>query len=82
MRRVRSLEIVPLDPEIERTISRLRREHLNRNRAMAEGNNNNQQRALRDYFRPVVNENYSGIRRQTINANNFELKPTLINMVQ
>ena len=33
---------------------------------------------MRDYFRPVVNY----IRRQPINANNFELKPTLINMVQ
>ncbi|XP_040988950.1 uncharacterized protein LOC121236567 [Juglans microcarpa x Juglans regia] len=37
---------------------------------------------LKDYVRPVVNDNYSGIRRQTINANNFELKPALINMVQ
>ena len=55
---------------------------------MAQSNNLNQnrnkpeQRALRDYFKPVVNENYSGIRRQLINANNFELKSTLINMVQ
>ena len=30
----------------------------------------------------MVNENYSGIRRQAINANNFELKPGLIAMVQ
>ncbi|XP_024017966.1 uncharacterized protein LOC112090583, partial [Morus notabilis] len=41
-----------------------------------------QQRALRDYFKLVVNENYSGIQRQQVNANNFELKPTLVNMVQ
>jgi len=45
-------------------------------------NNNNQRRALRDYFKPVVNDNYSGIQRRAINANNFELKPALINMVQ
>ena len=42
---------------------------------------NQEQRALRDYFRPVFNDNYSGIWHQTINANNFELKPALINMV-
>ena len=29
-----------------------------------------------------MNDNYSGVRRQTINANNFELKPALISMVQ
>ena len=42
----------------------------------------NKPRTLRDYLRPVVYENYSGIRRQAINANNFELKPGLIAMVQ
>ena len=42
----------------------------------------NEAHTLRDYLRHVVNENYSGIRRQTINANNFELKPGLIAMVQ
>ena len=55
---------------------------------MTEQNNPNQKRneqeeqALRDYFRPIVNDNYFGIRRKPINANNFELKPTLINMVE
>ena len=55
---------------------------------MVEGSNQNQgsenqaQRALRDYFRPVVADNYLVIHRQAINANKFELKPTLINMVQ
>ena len=37
---------------------------------------------LKDYYRPILNEHYSGIRRQPINANNFELKPALISMVQ
>ncbi|XP_075478784.1 uncharacterized protein LOC142519632 [Primulina tabacum] len=37
---------------------------------------------IRDQFRPVINAHYSGIVRGTINANNFELKPALINMVQ
>lgn len=30
----------------------------------------------------MINDNYSKICQQTINANNFKLKPTLINMVQ
>ena len=29
-----------------------------------------------------MNENYSGIQHQPIDANNFELKPVLISMVQ
>ncbi|XP_073038060.1 uncharacterized protein [Primulina eburnea] len=33
---------------------------------------------IREHFRPVINAHYSG----TIAANNFELKPALINMVQ
>ena len=49
---------------------------------MAEGEQNAQPRTLKDYVWPVVNENNSGIRRQTINANNFEPKSALISMVQ
>ncbi|KAF5477447.1 hypothetical protein F2P56_004087 [Juglans regia] len=49
---------------------------------MADGQHDAHPRTLKDYVRPVVNDNYSGIRRQTINANNFELKPALISMVQ
>ncbi|XP_073317273.1 uncharacterized protein [Primulina huaijiensis] len=37
---------------------------------------------IRYHFRPVIKTHYSGIARGTINANNFELKPALINMVQ
>ena len=66
---------------------KLRREMRERNPEMVEQNNPNQNRneqkqsALKDYFRPIVNDNYSRIRQQPINANNLELKPTLINMV-
>ena len=49
---------------------------------MADGEQNAQPRTLKDYVRLIVNDNYSSVRRQTINANNFELKPALISMVQ
>ncbi|XP_073313454.1 uncharacterized protein [Primulina huaijiensis] len=37
---------------------------------------------IRDHFRPVIDTHYSGIARESINANNFEPKHALINMVQ
>ena len=49
---------------------------------MADGEQNAQPRTLKDYIRLIMTDNYSGVRRHTINANNFELKPVLINMVQ
>jgi hypothetical protein len=87
MRKVRNLELLPVDPESEHTFHFLRGKQRDEREAMAEqedraANENNQQRAIRDYVRPVVNDNYSGIARPTIAANNFELKPGLIHMVQ
>ena len=79
MRRARTWNIIPFDPEIERTLRSQRKKKV---LAMAEGEQNAQPRTLKDYVWPVVNENNSGIRRQTINANNFELKPALISIVQ
>ena len=69
MRRAQSLEFLNLDPKIERTLRRLRKERRERVTNMAEGDNQNQgeenqaQRALRDYYRPVIANNYSGIHR-------------------
>ena len=87
MRRCQSVESLQFDPEIDRTFHRLIRENRNR-REFAEvemaGNEDNQiqatPRALRDYTVPVVAG--SAIRRPTIQANNYELKPSLIQMVQ
>ncbi|XP_073120136.1 uncharacterized protein [Henckelia pumila] len=50
---------------------------------MAEDNTNQAPLVpIRYHFRPTIQAHYSGIARGTINANNFELKPALINMVQ
>ena len=79
MRRSRTRNIIPFDPEIEKTLRSQRKKKV---LAMAEGEQNAQPRTLKDYVRLAINENNSGIRRQTINANNFDLKPALISMVQ
>lgn len=48
------------------------------------GNNANPSHAvlIRYYFKLVINTNYYGAARGTINATNFELNSPLINMVQ
>ena len=37
---------------------------------------------MENFWRPIIQDEYSAIRQPTIEANNFELKPTLITMVQ
>ena len=37
---------------------------------------------MEDLWRPIIQEEYSTIRQPTVDANNFELKPSLITMVQ
>ena len=37
---------------------------------------------MEDLLRPVIQDEYSVVRQPTIEANNFELKPVLIIMVQ
>ena len=36
---------------------------------------------MEDFWRLVIQDEYSAMRHPTIEANNFELKPTLITMV-
>ena len=40
------------------------------------------QRTLHDYATPNINGTQTSIVRPTVNANNFEIKPSLIHMVQ
>ncbi|XP_073028653.1 uncharacterized protein [Primulina eburnea] len=87
MLRLQNPDSLIFDPEIERTARRLRKVRREEIKAMADNRENNRQMPpeaipIRDHFRPVINTHYSGIARGTINANNFELKPALINMVQ
>ena len=39
------------------------------------------QDTMEDFWRPVIQEEYSAVSQPAIEANNFELKPALITMV-
>ena len=40
------------------------------------------QMTMEDFWRPVIQDEYSAMRQLAIEANNFELKPAVITMVQ
>ena len=95
MHRKSSAELFPLDHEIERTLfkrnkakaanaemedhnsDRFSENHLDHNEIPR-----HRELTLGDCWGSMMNEDYSGILHQQIDANNFELKPALINMVQ
>ena len=82
MRRTRSLDVVPIDLDIDRTLRRLRRERkqidLHEVPVMGEevGGDAVPNRALKDYSIP--NMGVSSIQRPPIQANTFEIKPAII----
>ncbi|XP_075475734.1 uncharacterized protein LOC142510580 [Primulina tabacum] len=87
MLRSQNPDLLIFYPEIERTARRLRKARREEILAMAENRENDRHNlpdaiTIRYHYRPVINTHYSCIARGTINANNFELKPALINMVQ
>ena len=68
-------------PEIARHERDLRRE---RREIMAEEEANQvaPQRTLMEYVRPGFNANQQSVARPPVNANNFEIKPALLQMIQ
>ena len=85
MRHTRSLDLVPIDLDIDRTLRRLRRERkqidLHEVPVMGEegGRDAVPNRALKDYSIPNVG--VSSIQRPPIQANNFEIKLAIIQMI-
>ena len=87
-------DLIPADSELERTLRSLRKTKRAENSAMAnerqdqtEGQRTAARRltitnTMEDFWRPIIQDEYSAIRQPTVDANNFELKPALITMVQ
>ena len=87
-------DLIPADTELERRLRSLRKTKRAENSAMAdekqdqtEGQRTTNRRppiddTKEDFWRPIIQDEYSAIRQPTVDANNFELKPALITMVQ
>ena len=95
MLRKQGAELLPLDTEIERTLRGLRKVKSAEIAEMADERLTGavhqefaakevpQERdTMEDFWRPVIQDEYSTVRHPAIDANNFELKPALITMVQ
>ena len=93
MHRKQDSDLIPVDTELERTLRSLRKKKRAENAAMAdERHDQTKERrtsarrppitdTMEDYWRPIIQEEYSVIRQPTVDANNFKLNPTLITMV-
>jgi len=68
--------LLPIDPEIDRTYRRNLRTQHNHIEEMAE----EIPKVIQDYFQPTLLTNQPEIMNMSINVNNFELKPGLIQM--
>ena len=94
MHRNQNTDLIPADTELERTLRSLRKTKRAENSAMederqdqTEGQRTTARRPpiadiMEDFWRPIIQDEYSAIRQPTVDANNFELKPALITMVQ
>ena len=94
MHRKQGSDLIPADTELERTLRSLRKTKRAENAAMAEeGHDQTEEQrttarrppiidTMEDFWRPIIQEEYSAIRQPTVDAKNFELKRALITMVQ
>ena len=94
MHRKQDSDLLLADTELERTLRSLRKTKRAENAAMADERHDQteEQRTttrrppitdtMEDFWRFIIQEEYSAIRQPTVDANKFELKPTLITMVQ
>ena len=94
MHRKQDSNLLPADTELERTLKSLRKTKRVENTTIADERYDQieEQRTaarrppitytMKDFWRPIIQEEYSTIRQPTVDANNFELKLALITMVQ
>ena len=94
MHRKQNTDLIPADTELEKTLRSLRKIKKAENSTMADERqeqNDEHREAVRrppitdtmeDFWRPIIQDEYSTIRQPAVEANNFELKLALITMVQ
>ena len=94
MHRKLELDLLPIDSELERTLRSLRKVSRAEKATMVDeriyqtveqetaAERPQIQDTIEDFWRPVIQAEYSAIRQPVVKANNVELKPTLITMVQ
>ena len=94
MHRKQNTDLIPADTELEKTLRSLRKIKKAENSIMADERQeqtDEHREAVRrppitdtmeDFWRPIIQDEYSAIRQPAVEANNFELKPALITMVQ
>ena len=94
MHRKQNTDLIPADTELERTLRSLRKIKKVENSTMVDERQDQNEvhreaarrppiiDTMKDFWKPIIQDEYSAIRQPAIDANNFELKPTLITMVQ
>ena len=96
MHRKPEVDLLPLNTEIERTLKNLRQITSVESRSMAnkrerlwaipeeeeEAERHQRPNTMEDFWRLIIQEEYSVVRQPAIEANNFKLKLALITMVQ
>ena len=93
MHRKLESDMSTLDTELERTLRNLRKVKRAGEATMADERINQtfeqetvaerlqRHDTMEDFWRPVIQAEYSVVRQPAVEANNFELKPSLITMV-
>ena len=96
MHRKQEVDLLPLNTEIERTLKNLRKIIVAESRSMTnqrerlqtipeeeeEVERTKRPNTMEDFWRSIIQEEYSVVRQPAIEAKYFELKPALITMVQ
>ena len=94
MHRKQNTDLIPADTELERILRSLRKIKKAENSTMADERQDQNEvhretarrppitDTMEDFWKPIIQDEYSAIRQPAIDANNFELKPALITMVQ
>ena len=94
MHRKQNTDLIPAETELERTLRSLRKTKTAETAAMTDGGLNGagnqefaakvpqEQETMEDLWKSFIQDKYLAVKQPAIDANDFELEPALINMVQ